>query len=312
MEQFKNGISSEELCVLLENPSTLLLIDVRSSRTHTTENIRGSVNVCWSVLQWKRLTDGTRHVITLFSQKARKILEANTDGLTIVIYDQNSTTENIGSSINLIYENMISQIKCKKIRILNGGINDFQKKYPDMITTRSIGFPSILSSEISLPMHDKSLETQKRLPAITHVENKLYLGDAEGSSNRELIDKYNIRYIINVTPDYANHFESDPNFHYLRIPIKDTFNQNINTYFPSAIDFIEEANRKNVGVLVHCAAGISRSATIVLAYLMKTHKKSQDYTYQSLKKLRDISPNLDFMGYLLMWEKTIKITDDDS
>lgn len=44
---------------------------------------------------------------------------------------------------------------------------------------------------------------------------------------------------------------------------------NLSQHFPAALEFIEEAKENKTGVLVHCVAGVSRSATIVIAYLIQ-------------------------------------------
>ena len=68
---------------------------------------------------------------------------------------------------------------------------------------------------------------------------------------------------------------------------------------------IDEGRRKEKGVLVHCQAGISRSATIVIAYLMKHERLTLNDAYKLVKEKRPvISPNLNFMGSLLKFEKT--------
>lgn len=59
-------------------------------------------------------------------------------------------------------------------------------------------------------------------------------------------------------------------------------------------------------VLVHCQAGISRSATICLAYLMHTQRFRLDEAFNFVKQRRNvISPNLAFMGQLLQYEVDI-------
>lgn len=65
---------------------------------------------------------------------------------------------------------------------------------------------------------------------------------------------------------------------------------------------------KNAGgrVFVHCQAGISRSATICLAYLMRTNRVKLDEAFEFVKQRRSIiSPNFSFMGQLLQFESQV-------
>lgn len=56
----------------------------------------------------------------------------------------------------------------------------------------------------------------------------------------------------------------------LRIPISDMEEEDIGRYFDEARAFIDSAAAAGGAVLVHCHEGKSRSATLVLAYFMKT------------------------------------------
>ncbi|KTF77958.1 hypothetical protein cypCar_00046813, partial [Cyprinus carpio] len=69
----------------------------------------------------------------------------------------------------------------------------------------------------------------------------------------------------------------------------------------------EKAKASNARVLVHCLAGISRSATIAIAYIMKRMDMSLDEAYRFVKEKRPtISPNFNFLGQLLDFEKKLK------
>lgn len=62
-------------------------------------------------------------------------------------------------------------------------------------------------------------------------------------------------------------------------------------------------------MFVHCHAGISRSATVCIAYVMKHHQTDLTQAYDFVKQKRPcISPNLHFMGQLLAFQKQLQLT----
>uniref|UniRef100_G1KLL4 Dual specificity protein phosphatase n=1 Tax=Anolis carolinensis TaxID=28377 RepID=G1KLL4_ANOCA len=134
----------------------------------------------------------------------------------------------------------------------------------------------------------------------------LYLGCAKDSTNLDVLEEFGIKYILNVTPNLPNLFENAGEFKYKQIPISDHWSQNLSQFFPEAISFIDEARGKNCGVLVHCLAGISRSVTVTVAYLMQKLNLSMNDAYDIVKmKKSNISPNFNFMGQLLDFERTL-------
>lgn len=79
--------------------------------------------------------------------------------------------------------------------------------------------------------------------------------------------------------------------------------------------FTEEARKSDTRVLIHCHAGISRSPTIAIAYIMKYINMTMlnAYSFVQLRR-RIISPNLNFMGQLVEYESKLKgyATSSDS
>lgn len=80
----------------------------------------------------------------------------------------------------------------------------------------------------------------------------------------------------------------------------------IDLFCPTFIVISEEAHQCGRGVLVHCQAGVSRSATIVIAYLMKHTLMTMTDAYKYVRGRRPVvSPNLNFMGQLLEFERDL-------
>lgn len=161
--------------------------------------------------------------------------------------------------------------------------------------------------------------------APTEIIAGLFLGNASHSEDLKSLQRYNIKYILNVTPDLPNHFENQCEIKYLQIPITDHGSQDLSMYFPAAIKFIgtyilsafsmfgtnrfsisEEARVNDSSVLVHCLAGVSRSVTVTLAYLMHSRLLSFEEAF-SLVRLRkpDISPNFHFLRQLHTFEQQL-------
>jgi protein-tyrosine phosphatase len=62
----------------------------------------------------------------------------------------------------------------------------------------------------------------------------------------------------------------------------------------------------NQRIIVNCARGISRSATIVIAYLMYRYKMRLDEAYELLIKLRpQVRPNSNFRYQLKLYEQEL-------
>ena len=66
----------------------------------------------------------------------------------------------------------------------------------------------------------------------------LFLGNSKNSADMDALEKHNIKYILNVTPNLPNVFENNDKFKYMQIPISDHWSQNLSIFFPEAIKFI--------------------------------------------------------------------------
>ena len=133
-------------------------------------------------------------------------------------------------------------------------------------------------------------------------EGKLWLGSFD-LGNIQILKEKGIKKILTL-------MEGDPsNFNYKQhgfnqkvINIMDFDSENIIQYFGECLNFIKGEEK----VFVHCAAGESRSATIVIAYIMWKKKMTFDKAYNFVKQKRSrIYPNFGFRQQLQMFEKLL-------
>eukprot|EP01105_Mastigella_eilhardi_P016025 TRINITY_DN3678_c0_g1_i2.p1 TRINITY_DN3678_c0_g1~~TRINITY_DN3678_c0_g1_i2.p1 ORF type:complete len:164 (+),score=40.56 TRINITY_DN3678_c0_g1_i2:77-568(+) len=121
------------------------------------------------------------------------------------------------------------------------------------------------------------------------IAKGLWLGSAIGASNRHWMTRERIRYVLNATGEVPNFFDGDPLLTYCRLELSDALNEDIVQHADTICDFIKQAKQRDCGVLVHCQAGVSRSASAVLIYLMKEgHMTLQE----SLKLVCAAKPNI--------------------
>ena len=145
-----------------------------------------------------------------------------------------------------------------------GGFNKFQSEYPEHCETNLdcscpssspptsvLGLGGLrISSDCSDGESDRepgsATESEgsplpNNQPAFpVQILPYLFLGCAKDSTNLDVLSKYNIKYILNVTPNLPNMFEHEGDFKYKQIPISDHWSQNLSQFFPEAISFIGE------------------------------------------------------------------------
>ncbi|CAF0734138.1 unnamed protein product [Rotaria sordida] len=142
------------------------------------------------------------------------------------------------------------------------------------------------------------------------IDDFLYHGDLGHASNIRLLNQLGIRHIIDVC-DCQLDKEILENFHVLWINLYDELRADIKQHFEEANEFLHNCKQKNEKVLVHCQMGISRSSSIVLAYLMKYHHDSLIKAYDYLLERRRIAaPNISFFLQLIRYEKELRITKE--
>jgi len=99
-----------------------------------------------------------------------------------------------------------------------------------------------------------------------------------------------------VKPELADLQEQGIN--YSELSLRDEESEEILEKLRPAADWIETALKGGGRVLVNCYAGTSRSATVVLAFLITHRGLSLEEALVTVKKCRDICPNNGFLKYV--------------
>jgi len=88
--------------------------------------------------------------------------------------------------------------------------------------------------------------------------------------------------ILNVAKSWANYHTKK--FKFFNAHLEDQVDEDLSKSFEGAFTFIETARTDKARVLVHCAIGKSRSASLVIAYIMKFQNKSLKESFAFVKK----------------------------
>merc|ERR1712032_278683 len=94
-------------------------------------------------------------------------------------------------------------------------------------------------------------------------------------------------------------------FTYKILEVHDLPDFDIAEYFEESYNFIKDEINKGK-ILIHCAAGLSRSPTFVTSYLMRENKWTFEDSYRFVKKAKpSININYGFIDQLKEYEEAI-------
>jgi protein-tyrosine phosphatase len=265
--------------------SKSIIVDIRPTLTYLFEHVKDSYSLFSATIYVKRYTKKEIQFHELFSKsdEIKRKLEEKCKVVILKSKDTKDLNQNIVTSY--FQENNIS------FELID---------YDEYIKT--------ISSDLIVVNQPKKQMTNNFSPKYScfgecsEIIPNLYLSGVECLP--VFLKKKEITNVMSVLKTYMPTL--DESYNHMKIEIHDEANQQIEKYFNEAHRFIDDAIEKNQKVLIHCYAGISRSATIVISYLMKKNKITFEKAYEMVKKTRScISPNLSFYVALKEYEKTI-------
>lgn len=133
----------------------------------------------------------------------------------------------------------------------------------------------------------------------------IFIGNVNCAKNKEELKKVGITHLVNCAQGVKfNQINTDATFYkdagieYFGIKANDVSTYNMAPNFDKSAEFIEKALANNGKVFVHCHQGISRSATIVLAFLMLKRRMTLMEAVKTVRNKRPIFPNDGFIKQL--------------
>ncbi|KAL4500411.1 hypothetical protein ABPG72_003362 [Tetrahymena utriculariae] len=133
----------------------------------------------------------------------------------------------------------------------------------------------------------------------------VYISDYDYASNLQNLEKDNIKSVLSI--DRNHNFKLPDSYNHKTIIVFDNEMESIKVHFDKSYQFIFNSIQNKQNILIHCRRGISRSATILIAFLMKFQNKSYEDCYNFLKQKRPvINPNSGFVKQLKSYEKVLK------
>lgn len=146
--------------------------------------------------------------------------------------------------------------------------------------------------------------TQK-LSGLAQITENLYLGSARAASDKAAVSNLYITCIINATENVTNDVASA--VEHIRVSVVDSPSTQMIDHFDAVADKIHCVEEQRGRTLVHCNAGVSRSSTLCLAYLMKYRDMSLVEAHSWVKARRPlIRPNSGFWKQLIEYERRLR------
>jgi protein-tyrosine phosphatase len=140
---------------------------------------------------------------------------------------------------------------------------------------------------------------------MSKIFDQLYLGSKFEASNLEWLQKNYVTHIVNCAIELPAYFVNS--FSYLNLKLDDVPSQTIYHVLEKSFNFIIDAISKGGTVFVHCAAGISRSVSIIIYFIMKSKEITFHKAFEFVKSKRPIAnPNQGFVMQLISVSPEIK------
>lgn len=303
-------ISPAELATIISTQSDtndMILVDVRKQEEFELSHHNKAVSLSFPQILWRRLirSKGTSGILDSFLTRDTQILKRRHEGTLLVLYDENTTDFSLApasSHLKALCE--IFSAEGTKFVVVTGGFQAIKLVMADAITTTlfaSSYVPCLAGSQNTTTPIEENFNT---LPLNFFLNGFMAVGSEENAHDIGLIEQHKITHVLNITQTECIDSVKSACIT-MQIPILDSATQDILEYLGTAIEFIHTARAiPNAKLLIHCHAGISRSTSFAIAYVMWAEHMSMNEAYALVRTHRIVaSPNINFIGQLITFGK---------
>mmetsp|Transcript_11961 Transcript_11961/g.35836 ORF Transcript_11961/g.35836 Transcript_11961/m.35836 type:complete len:480 (-) Transcript_11961:160-1599(-) len=206
-------------------------------------------------------------------------------GQPVVVYGDEGLRKD-----NPVVKFLAQEKRCKSIHIFKHGYAALEKKLP-YICTQSL-----------------KANCARKYPSEI-LPGEVYLGEWSHAEAHERLLELNVRRVVTIHNSPEN-MELPAKFKHLRFQLADVDTQNVAPFFNTTYDFVEEGRAAGHATLIHCGAGVSRSAALTIAYLMRRFTWNASKARAHVAERRSaVYPNDGFWRSLCALESQLGIDD---
>uniref|UniRef100_A0A672QQX9 protein-tyrosine-phosphatase n=1 Tax=Sinocyclocheilus grahami TaxID=75366 RepID=A0A672QQX9_SINGR len=283
----RSAMDIKRLAGLLQRGAgRLLVIDSRTFLEYNASHVHGAVNVCCSKLVKRRLQQDKVSVTELLQPNGKVKVDLGRRQ-EVVVYDQG--TKDAGQ---LLKDSFVHILLSKldgsfhRVSLLTGGFAAFSSCFPGLCEGKPVATLPMSLSQPCLPVANVGP---------TQILPHLYLGSQKDVLNKDLMAQNGITYVLNASntcpkPEFIS--ES----HFMRIPVNDN-------YCEKLLPWLDKTNEFIAHMMCLCVEDVFLSIYLSLGY-----RSYSSCVSRFVKDRRpSISPNFNFLGQLLEFEKGLKL-----
>lgn len=172
--------------------------------------------------------------------------------------------------------------------ILKGGFELFSRFYPFLRTQKIIYMP-------------RELEEIKTYPSEI-IPGLLYLGNSRHGREKYIKKHLKLVSFVDCTSDIADSKQQEDNsIEYLKVSLADSPDESLTDYLLEICNFIDSSIKdRKVPCLVYSNLGISRSAAIIIAYMVYSKRLSVKEAFERVNKCKKIQPQVEFLKQIAL------------